>query len=327
MRVLVTGASGFLGSHIAEQLSQAGQTVRALVRKTSNRKFLESLSNVEFAEGTIEDRDSVERAMEGVDAIIHSAGIVKARNEDEFHATNVRGTANMIEAAVARAPGLKRFVHVSSLEASGPSPDGKPVSVDQERPVTRYGKSKLLAEKEVYRHKDRIPVTILRPTGIYGPRDVEFLEMFKSVKRGILPVTGDGGGHVTLVYGPDAARACIRAIDAAVPSGATYFLTDGGTYVQRSMMESIEEALGKRALLRFGLPNGVIHTVSVFVEAYGKLRNKAVMLTRDKAAGLTHRYWVASSDEAQGALGWKPEVDWPEGTKRTAQWYRDQGWL
>jgi nucleoside-diphosphate-sugar epimerase len=92
-------------------------------------------------------------------------------------------------------------------------------------------------------------------------------------------------------------------------------------------MEEVERAFGTRAFVRFGLPLGVIQTVSVFVEAYGKLRNKAVMLTRDKAAGLTHRYWVASSDHAQDALGWKPEIDWSEGTKRTARWYQENGWL
>jgi nucleoside-diphosphate-sugar epimerase len=328
MRVLVTGSSGFLGSHVAEQLSKAGHTVVALVRKTSNRKFLEKLESVVFAEGTVEDRDSVERAMDGVDAVIHSAGIVKARNDAEFHATNVKGTTNMIEGAAAVcASRIKRFVHVSSLEASGPSHDGNPVPVEQEMPVTRYGKSKLAAEKEVLKHKERLPVTILRPTGIYGPRDAEMFEIFKSVKRGVLPITGDGTGQVTLVYGPDAARACIRAIDASVPSGSRFFITDGGVYEQRAMMEEVERALAKRALVRFGLPHSVIQTVSVFVEAYGKLRDKPVMLTRDKAAGLTHKYWTASSDDAQKALDWTPEVRWDEGTKLTAQWYRDNGWL
>jgi nucleoside-diphosphate-sugar epimerase len=328
MKVLVTGASGFLGSHIAEQLSEQGHTVVALVRKTSNRTFLTKLRNVVFAEGTVEDRDSVERAMDGVDAIIHSAGIVKARSEAEFYATNVKGTANMIEGAAAVcASRLKRFVHVSSLEAAGPSRDGSPVPIDQEMPVTRYGKSKLLAEKEVKKHVAKLPVTILRPTGIYGPRDVEMFEIFKSVKRGVLPITGDGESHVTLVYGPDAARACIHAIDADVPSGSVFFITDGGVYRQRAMMEEVERAFGKRALVRFGLPLGVIQTVSLFVEAYGKLRGKPVMLTRDKAAGLTHKYWTASSDDAQKALGWKPSVRWDEGTKLTAKWYEENGWL
>jgi nucleoside-diphosphate-sugar epimerase len=122
MKVLVTGGSGFLGSHVAEQLTQAGHTVRALVRKSSNRKFLSTLKNVELAEGAVDDRDSVFEAMKGgVDAVIHSAGVVKAKNEADFFACNTRGTVNLLEAAIEHAPNLKRFVHVSSLEARGPS--------------------------------------------------------------------------------------------------------------------------------------------------------------------------------------------------------------
>src|SRR5689334_14348358 len=108
MKVLVTGGSGFLGSHVAEQLAQAGHTVRALVRKSSNRKFLSTLPGVELAEGSVEDRASVDEAMKGVDAVVHSAGLVKARNEQDFFACNAQGTANLLEAAIAHAPGLRR---------------------------------------------------------------------------------------------------------------------------------------------------------------------------------------------------------------------------
>ena len=131
MKVLVTGASGFLGSHVAERLKKRGDDVRVLVRKSSNKKFLDTLG-VEYAYGAIEDAAAVEEAVKGVEAIVHSAGIVKARTEDEFFATNVQGTRNILEAARKEAPGLRRFVHVSSLEASGPSADGRPVSASQE---------------------------------------------------------------------------------------------------------------------------------------------------------------------------------------------------
>jgi nucleoside-diphosphate-sugar epimerase len=234
----------------------------------------------------------------------------------------------MIEAAAAVcASRLKRFVQVSSLTASGPSLDGSPIPVEQEKPVTRYGRSKLAAEKEVLKHKEKLPVTILRPTGIYGPRDNEIFHIFQSVKRGVLPITGDGKGQVTLVYGPDAADACIRAIFADIPSGSIFFVTDGEVYEQRTMMEEVERAFGKRAFVRVGLPLGVIQTVSIFVEAYGKLRDKAVILTREKAQELTYKYWTVSSDDAQKALGWKPSVRWDEGTKLTAKWYQENGWL
>ena len=171
MKVLVTGASGLLGSHVAELLSARGTQVRALVRKTSNRRHLETLRNVELFEGSVEQGDRVREAIDGVDAVVHAAGLVKARNTDEFFAINVGGTSNLIDAARRRGRPLDRFVYVSSLEACGPSADGTPVPADQESPVTSYGRSKLAAEKVVLSAKNEMPVVILRPGAIYGPRD------------------------------------------------------------------------------------------------------------------------------------------------------------
>ncbi len=327
MKVLVTGGSGFLGSHVAEQLSKGGHEVRALVRKSSNRKFLSTLSNLEFAEGSVEDARAVEEAVKGVDAIVHSAGLVKARGDAEFYQTNVQGTINLAAAAKEHAPKLKRFVHVSSLEVSGPSADGIPVLVTQESPITRYGRSKLEAERALLREKDALPITILRPTGIYGPRDNEILEVFRTVKRGALPITGDGRSKVTFTYGPDCAAACVRAIEADVPSGSTYFITDGEIYEQRAAMEEVERAMGSRAFVRFGLPASLIRTVAIGVEAYGKIRGQAVMLTREKADALSRPYWVCSSEQAEKDLGWKPAVKWAEGARLTAAWYKENGWL
>lgn len=328
MRVLVTGGSGFLGSHVAEQLSRAGHTVRALVRRSSNRKFLSTLSNLEFAEGSVEDADRVMEAMKGanIDAIVHSAGLVKARGESEFRTTNVDGTRNLLEAAKKHAPSLKRFVFVSSLEASGPAEGGLPVTLAQEQPMSAYGRSKLEAERLVKAAKDELPVTILRPTAVYGPRDNEMLEVFRSVSRGVLPITGDGLVKLTFVYGPDCAAACIRAIDAAVPSGSTYFVSDGQVYVWREAIEDVERALDKRAFLRVGLPFAVIDAVAGGVEAYGRFRNKAVMLTREKAKVL-RQSWVCGIEDTTRDLGWKPEVMWREGTKLTADWYKKERWL
>lgn len=327
MRVLVTGGSGFLGSHVAEQLSKAGHTVVALVRKSSNRKFLETLSGLEFAEGTVEDKASVDRAMRGVDAVVHSAGLVKARSEDEFFACNTQGTANLLDAAIEHAPSLKRFVHVSSLEACGPSFDRRPVPANQERPVTAYGRSKLAAEKACVSRSDKLPVVVIRPAAIYGPRDVEILEAFRAVRRRQYPVIGDGAMLGSYTFGPDCARACIAAIDANVPSGSIYFVDDGEPLsMARAMGELLPAAMGMRPLVRFGVPFGVLRLASLGVETYGKLRNKPVMLTREKVAMLRH-HWVCDSDKTRTDLAWQPEVPFAEGLRRTAKWYEEQGWL
>lgn len=326
MKILVTGASGFLGSHVADRLTKAGHDVRVLVRRTSNRKFLETLPRIEMAEGSVENRASVEAAVQGVDAIVHSAGIVKARTKEEFHEINVGGTENLLEAAKKHAPNLVRFVQVSSLEASGPSRDGLPVTLDQEDPVTAYGRSKLLAEKACLAFSKELPITILRPTAIYGPRDVEILEAFKAVKRRVLPITGGGHTKLTFIYGPDCAEACVRAIDAKVPSGSIYFVADGDVWEQRAAMTEIERAVGKRTLFRAGVPFGVMRAAAHVVEAYGKVAKKAVMLTPEKVAMLENHF-VCEPSETKKALGWEPEVRWPEGAALTVRWYEENGWL
>ncbi|MBX3229709.1 MAG: NAD(P)-dependent oxidoreductase [Labilithrix sp.] len=327
MRVLVTGGSGFLGSHVAEQLTRDGHTVVALVRKSSNRKFLSTLPNLELAEGGVEDRAAVDRAMKDVDAVVHSAGLVKARSEAEFRQTNTEGTVNLLEAAREHAPNLKRFVHVSSLEACGPSLDGKPVEPSQEQPVTAYGRSKLAAEKEVLVRKDKLPVVILRPAAIYGPRDIEIFEAFLAASRRQYPVIGDGSMVACYTYGPDCARACVAAINADIPSGSVYFVDDGEPLpMSRAMGEILHEALGTSALVRFGVPFPVLRLASIGVEAYGRVRGRAVMLTREKVAALRN-HWVCESKRTREELGWQPEVTFPEGAKLTAAWYRENGWL
>ena len=325
MKVLVTGASGFLGGHVAELLSKRGDLVRALVRTTSNRRHLEGLRNVELFEGSVEAMDRVREAVDGVDAVVHSAGLIKARSTDEFFAVNVGGTANLVEAT--RKQRLKRFVFVSSLEACGPSADGEPVPVDQENPVTAYGRSKLAAEKVVLSAKDDMPVVILRPGAIYGPRDGEILEAFKAIKRGVLPLVAGGEAKGMWIYATDCAQACVRAIDAEVPSGSTYFVDDGcGPIAQRQMLADAERALGTRALFRRSLPVPVLMTVARGIEAFGRLSNRPVMLTREKANMLL-QHWVCSSEDTRRDLGWTPKVPWSEGVGLAVKWYRENGWL
>ena len=333
MKVLVTGASGLLGGHVAERLSARGDHVRALVRKTSDRKHLEKLANVELFEGSVEQVERVREAVEGVHAIVHCAGLVKARNCDEFFAVNVGGASNLVQAARSRAADVghgghfKRFVYVSSLMACGPSADGQPVHPDQENPADAYGRSKLAAEKVVLGVKDELPVTILRPGAIYGPRDREIFEAFRSIHHGLLPLIAGGYAKGMWIYATDCADACIRAIEADVPSGRAYFVDDGcGPIEQRRMLADIETSLGKRARIRASLPIPVLMGVARGIEVLGRISNRPVMHTREKAGTLLLN-WVCSSDETRRDLDWEPQVRWPDGVDRAVRWYRDNGWL
>jgi len=256
MTILVTGGSGFLGSHIIEQLSRAGRPVRALVRRSSDTSFLRTLSNVELCDGAIDDRKSLERAVSGVQAVVHSAGLVKARNLEEFMRVNARGTENLLEACVPFSSSLKRFVQVSSIAVGGPSDRyGNPVAVDATpRPVTDYGRSKLAAERAALAKKDQLQITVIRPPAIYGPRDREILAFFKSIKMGVLPLLGSPQSKLSMIYGPDCARACIAAIDADVPSGSIFAIDDGAVHTMAELISEAELASASEHFCAFHCP-------------------------------------------------------------------------
>jgi len=328
MKVLVTGGSGFLGGYVCEALAQNGHVVRALVRRSSNRKLLEAISSLEFAEGSVEDAASVERATEGVDAVIHCAGLVKAKSAADFFTTNVGGTKNVLEAAKKNSKTVRRFVFVSSQAAIGPSEDGKPVSPDREpRPVTQYGRSKLEAERLVRAAKDDLHVVVIRPPLVYGPRDNETLEFFQWVARGVRLSYGDGTNTLSIVYAADAAAACVRALDADVPSGSAYFVDDGEVHVWKDFIGEIERGVGKKTFIRFGIPLSVVKAYAALSEGYGKLTDKAVMVTRDKFNELAQPHWVCDASSARSELGWKSKTTMQDGIARAATWYREHGLL
>lgn len=328
MRILLTGGSGFLGSHVAEQLDQRGADVRALVRPTSDTRFLERLANVTLLPGALSDKASLLAATEGVDGVIHAAGLVKARRPADFRRTNEQGTANLLDAVKQSAPEIGRFVLVSSLAVMGPAEDGQPVPASASpNPVTHYGWSKHGAEQVARAEAGALPITIIRPPMIYGPRDRELLPFFKSVQLGVLPLTGSVSSRLSAIYAADCAAACIDALEANVPSGAAYFVEDGHLETLGGLIGHIESALGRRAWLRVPVPRFLMYGAAIGSELYGRIGGRAVMLTRDKLNELLAPHWVCDSTQAQAALGWKPRISFEEGTRITGAWYRREGWL
>jgi nucleoside-diphosphate-sugar epimerase len=327
MRVLVSGASGFLGSHVAEQLKELGHEVVCLVRKTSDVTFLRELG-AELASGSVDAPESLVSAMSRVQAVVHCAGLVKARNMEEFDRVHKHGTLALARAAIEHAPGLQRFVHVSTAGVMGPSrKSAKHLISDAPNPVTSYGKSKLSAELALLELKDQLPITVIRPPAIYGPRDREILAFFQMIRRTRMAFRmGDSMQSVSMIYASDCARACVQAIFADVPSGSTYFVDDGYTYTYEDMAHAIAAAYGVGLLGTPSLPMPIVRMAAQASETFGRLTNRVMMFTRDKLPELLAEHFVVDSSSARRDLGWEPRVPFAEGAKLTARWYRDNRW-
>jgi 2-alkyl-3-oxoalkanoate reductase len=326
--VLLTGGSGFLGSHIADRLSAAGVEVRALVRRTSDTRHLSSLPGIKLVQGSLDDPTSLTEATRGVRGIIHAAGLIKAMRSQDFARVNTRGTANLLAAARAACPNLDRFVHVSSLAAMGPSKDGRPrPEGSPPAPVTAYGRSKLTAEERVRAASGDIATVVVRPPVVHGPRDRETLAFFLAVKLGVLPLTGSPGSVLSMVYAPDCADVCVRALEADVASGSAFDVEDGVPETLETIIGHIEAAMGTRVRLRVPIPASALKLAAGVTELFGWATNRPVMLTRDKVHELRAPHWVNDGMAARAALGWTPRVTFAEGASLSVAWYREAGWL
>ena len=326
MKVLVTGASGFLGSHIAEQLAAAGHEIRLLLRRTSNRDFL--TFSYEEALGDVTNPDSLQLAVEGVDAVVHPAGLIKARNEAEFRAVNDEGTSNLLMAIEERTPNLRRFVYISSMSAHGPSPDGEPrPAYANPKPVSAYGRSKLGGENATRASALAARSVIFRMPVIYGPRDPALLPFFKAVRYRIAPLLRGGRNRISIIYASDAAKAVVEATTAeANVGGRTYSPEDGAVYAWRDLLSAIESASGKRALM-VPVPLIGYEAAGFASELFGRVTGQAQVFDRDKVREMRRRAWVCSSEALREDLGWRPRVQIEEGARLTHRWYREAGWL
>ena len=326
MKVLVTGASGFLGSHIAEQLVSAGHDVRLLLRSASSRKFL--AFPYEEARGDVTDAYSLLAAVEGVDAVVHPAGLIKARNEAEFRAVNETGTANLLWAIGDSAPQLRRFIYISSQSAHGPAPGAKPRPHDAEpRPVSAYGRSKLGGEIAVRESPLAERSVIFRMPVIYGPRDPALLPFFKAVRYRIAPLLWGGRNKLSIIYAEDAARAVVQATTAEADAGGkTYSPEDGAVHTWRDLLSAIEKAHGSRALM-VPVPLAGYRAAGFASEMFGRITGRPQVFDRDKVREMRKRAWVCSSENLRRDLGWRPTVQLEEGARRTYEWYRAAGWL
>lgn len=323
MRVLVTGGTGFVGSHAVDALVGAGHEVRALVRPGRSQRWLEEL-DVERAEGSLSG-DGLDEAVSGVDAIVHLAGLTRGMAWQLWEA-NVRGTERLLLACRrSRCDGV-RFILGSSQAAAGPSARGAPRTEDDPpRPTTAYGVSKLEAERRVRAEAKRLRPMILRFVTVYGPRDRDILPVFRWADKGFGFVAGPNEPRFQLVHARDAAQAVVHALTAEDGAGATVFVGDPRPYGWHDVLAALESALD-RSIRPVRVPRPVVLAAGALATALRVGHLKPGVIDVRRARDL-YAYWLCEVDRAREVLDWTAQLDLMRGIRDTVEWYREKGWL
>jgi dihydroflavonol-4-reductase len=321
LRYALTGASGFVGSHVLEALVARGDDVACLVRPGATL----SVAAAGFATvpGALEDPAALTALVRGRDVVVHVAGATTARGREALFRTNEAGTARIL--AAARQAGARRFIYVSSLAVTGPTTPGRPL--DEEglaNPVTPYGRSKLAGEEAV--RASGVPHTIVRPPIVYGPRDRQMLRLFRIARRGIAPLLGDGRQELSLVHAADLARALLSCVEPEVALGRTYHAAGPEVVTQRDLVRLVGQAVG-REVRTVPLPALIVRSMLALSGAAASFRGRPTLLSPDKAPEFLAPAWTASSEALARDTGWQASVPLARGLAETGAWYQRAGWL
>lgn len=328
LRVLVTGATGFIGSHVADLLLEKNYTVRCTIRRTSNIRWLKD-KPIELVETDFANLDSLVRATKDVDYIVHSAGVVAAKNYEGYLKGNRDATANLLKATLLNKLDLKRFVHISSQTVVGPAKSlDKPFTEDMTpNPITKYAKSKLAAEMEVLSYKNILPITIVRPPAVFGPRDTAVFQMFQVAQKGLGTLIGFNRKYLNLIYSDDLARGIVDAMESEKSIGETYFIASEDIYDWNQIINAIKTAMGKNFFIKIRIPHTIVYIVAGISEFFGRFSKSAPVFNIDKGRDFVQNYWICSVEKAKRDLNFKQETDLEKGIDLTIKWYKANGWL
>ncbi|MBP3259746.1 MAG: NAD-dependent epimerase/dehydratase family protein [Prevotella sp.] len=328
-KLLVTGASGFIGSFIVEEALRRDYDVWAAVRKSSSRQFL-SDPRIHFIELDLDSTEHLLQQLKGssFSYVVHAAGVTKCLDKADFRRINTLGTQHLVEALLALRMPLRRFVYISSLSIMGAIREEQPyreiLESDTPCPNTAYGESKLAAEQ--WLSTQELPYVILRPTGVYGPRERDYFMMAKSIKAHTDFAVGYRQQDITFVYVTDVVQAVFLAMEKG-RTGRKYFLSDGEVYQSSTFSDLIRQELGNPWWIRITAPLWLLRIITFCGEWVGHLTGKVTALNNDKYNIMRQRNWRCDIGPARQELGYEPQVKLPEGVRRSIQWYKDNKWL
>jgi nucleoside-diphosphate-sugar epimerase len=327
MKVFLTGASGFVGSHVLDALIAGRHEVSILLRRTSNTAYISChLPAVRVHYGSLGDIGVLKTALSGMETVVHCAGKIKALRPSDFYRVNQAGTRNVVMAANACRDSVRHLVYISSLAVSGPGTPGCLAEETAEpRPVSVYGRSKRLGEDEVRRHCS-VPWTILRPSAVYGPRDTEFLPVFKKVKQRLMPLVSGAKRPLSMIYGPDLGSAVLCCLPQERSQGRIYHVASVPPCTDEEFMEEIASYLKVRPV-RLRIPRAGLTLAAVIQEFLSRATGRPNILNRQKLPELLAPGWVCTTQRMRTDLGFAAPTSLREGVGLTIEWYRREGWL
>lgn len=319
-KILITGASGFIGSKLVEEAIKNEMNTYAAIRKSSNRDLLKD-KRIHLIEIDFEDSDSIRQILKThqFDYIIHTAGTTKARSSDEYMQVNCNYLKNLVEAIKQEAHSLQKFIFISSLAAYGPSEyhnNGLISQSGKPHPITDYGRSKLAAEE--YLHRQEIPYIILRPTAVYGPGDTAFLTVYRLVKRGIEIYFGNNTQKLSFIYIHDLVEVVFKCFNS--PSKSSYFVSDGKVYTLKEFYANIKEAFGVKTL-KIKIPLYVLKSFFTVNTWIHQQFNTYTILNTDRLHEFKAEGWICDSTDLQNKLEFHPNYSLKQGLLETIEWY------
>lgn len=326
MIAVITGSNGFIGSALVKELIDNGDEVRCLIRKPEPpqddgvKRFVIDYMNP--------DQIVASGALDGADILYHVAGVTKALSLASFRAGNVKPTQNLLEAAARRCPALKRFVLISSQAASGPAKSlAQPVQEsDDPAPVEDYGRSKLEAENLLRDQDHPFPYTIIRPAAVYGPRDADFLSLFKQLQKGVGIYPGNRDSYVALIHVDDLVKGIFEASQATSAENQVYYLTNEVAISWQEIYHTLSELLDKR-IFELNVPFPIIALAGKIGDMVARFTGKVTVLNSKKIDLARPRYWTCTAEKAKAELNFQPAIAMRQGFKETIAWYRMEGWM